>query len=298
MSFSLNEPTSTHPTTEVVEDTTTTESTDVDNTSTDGGTDTTDVPADSSTTTGEDTGGEDTGVIEPEAPAETKEPEAAPEVSYHFGEDAVEVEVDQSHREAFEAKGLDIDALAAELYRDGGDFTLSEESLQKCYDAFGKFAIDAFLSGLKAQNEATVSGWKQEAEAKVRADADRFTSICADIGGEEGWGRLEEFALATLSDDELTGFNEVMKSGNQYLQQYALRELEGRRTKVNGDDSVTLIEGKAAPATTGDTGPLGARDYIKATSELGNKFPHDKAGYAKAQAQLDARRRAGLAAGI
>lgn len=307
MSFSFTEPTATHPTTETtVEETKTTveETTDVTNPDSNGDSPDADKP-DGGTEQGDPDAGGDDPDGEGKAEETTEEvppgdkPEQDPsEVSYFFGGEEVSIEVDPSHREAFEAKGLDIDKLAAELYAKDGGFKLSDESYKACCDAFGKFAIDALISGLKAQNEQVISGWKQEAEARVRADEERFTSLCSTIGGEEGWTRLEEFALETLSDDELAAFNEVMASGNQYLQQYAVRELEGRRKGAQGDDSVNLIEGNAMPAGNSDTAPLNARDYIKATAELGSKFPHDKVGYAKAQAALDARRRAGQAAGL
>lgn len=307
MSFAFNEPTATHPT-PAVEDGSTVEEK-VDDAGTGSGNPGTGITdegnnpdaGNSSDTRGDDTDGEsppETGA-EAEAPPEENQPQSdTPEVSYYFGGEEVSVEVDPTHREAFSAKGLDIDALAAELYSKDGGFKLSDESYQKCCEAFGKFAIDAFISGLKAQNEGTVNSWKQAAEVRAKADEDRFSSLAATIGGDSGWSRLEEYALATLTDEELAGFNEVMSSGNQYLQQFALRELEGRRKGAQGDDSVTLIEGKASLAGNEDSAPLNARDYIKATAELGNKFPHDKAGYAKAQAQLDARRRAGLASGL
>lgn len=220
------------------------------------------------------------------------------EVSYHFGGEEVSIEVDASHREAFEAKGLDIDALAAELYRADGDFTLSEESMNKCYEAFGKFAIDAFIQGLKAQNEATIAGWKAEVEAATRADTERFETLSKEIGGEQGWTQLEAFALETLTDEELAAFNEVMASGNMYLQQYALKDLEARRHSVQGDTEVKMIQGDNVSHGDADSGPMNARDYIMATAALGSKFPNDKAGYARAQAALDARRRAGQAAGL
>lgn len=308
MSFSFTEPTATHPTTETtVEETQTTVEETINDTSTDSNGDSGDAdkPGDGDKQGDENTGGDDPDgegkteeEPEEEVPPGDKSEQDSSEVSYFFGGEEVSIEVDSEHREAFEAKGLDIDKLAAELYAKEGEFKLSDESYKACCDAFGKFAIDALISGLKAQNEQAISGWKHEAEARIKADEDRFTGLCADIGGAEGWGRLEEFALETFSDDELTAFNEVMASGNQYLQQYAVRELEGRRKGAQGDDSVKLIEGNATPAGNSDTAPLNARDYIKATAELGSKFPHDKAGYAKAQAALDARRRAGQSAGL
>lgn len=257
------------------------------------------IPSDDTVKPDEDAGGEAAGG-DAEPPASTPEPTETPseEVAFFYGDDQVELEIDPSHREAFTEKGLDIDKLAAELYGQGGEFKLSDESYKACCDAFGKFAIDAFLSGLKAQADGAVSGWKQAEADKVRADEALYTKLTADIGGDEGWTRLEEYAQATLTDEEFLAFNEVMASGNQYLQTYAIREMEQRRKGAQGDDSVTLIEGDASRSGNADNSPLNGRDYIKATAELGRQFPHDKAGYAKAQAALDARRRAGLSAGL
>lgn len=237
--------------------------------------------------------------VEETTPPENKpEPTDTPEeVEYYFGDEQVGMEIDPGHREAFAEKGLDIDKLAAELYAKDGGFKLSDESYKACCDAFGKFAMDAFLGGLKAQAEGAIRDWKDSQAAQEKADADLYTSIAADIGGDEGWDRLEGFAQETLTDEEFKAFNEVMASGNQYLQRYAVREMEARRKQAQGDDSVSLIEGNVSRTDT-ESGPLNAKDYIRATSELGNKFPHDKVGYSKAQAALDARRRAGQAAGL
>lgn len=258
------------------------------------------VPGSEDGTVVPDTGGE-TPPEEPkpeEAPGDQPKPTDTPEeVEYYFGDDQVGMEIDPGHREAFAEKGLDIDKLAAELYAKDGGFKLSDESYKACCDAFGKFAMDAFLGGLKAQAEGAIRDWKDSQVAAEKADAELFTSIAADIGGEDGWNRLEGYAQETLTDEEFKAFNEVMASGNQYLQRYAVRELEARRKQAQGDDSVTLIEGNVSRTDT-DNGPLNAKDYIRATAELGSKFPHDKVGYSKAQAALDARRRAGQAAGL
>jgi hypothetical protein len=297
MSFSFNEPSSTHPTAE-----TTVETPNVPDVTV-----VPDVvppvesitePEASAPSTG-DPGGTDTpGVVPPSETTPATTTETPEPVSYYFGGEEVSIDVDASHREAFEAKGLDIDALAGELYSKEGGFQLSSESYQKCCDAFGKFAIDAFIGGLKSQNEATVSGWKNELESRERADTERYTNLSSTIGGDEGWSRLEEYALATLSDDELKGFNEVMGSGNQYLQEFAIRELEGRRKGAQGDDSVELIEGDASRGASEGGGPLSGADYIREIASLGQKYPNDKAGYAKAQEALTARRRAGMSSGI
>lgn len=289
MGFEFVEPTET---TEVVE---TTEVTDVAN----------DNPADSgdvavqtdSIDAGVDAGGEDPkgdGAAQEEG---TKETEAPEEVTYFYNGEPVEIEVPDEVASELEAKGIDAKAVVAELYKEGGDFTLSPETREKLDAAYGKFAVDAYLNALKVQNESFLQQEVASKEAAAKADTERFQAVAQEVGGEEGWTRLEEFALATLSDEELAGFNAVMKSGNVHLQAYAVRELEARRKGLQGDDKVEIIEGNAAMPVDSNA-PLSRQDYMRELAGLAEKYRGDRKGYAQASAQLDARRRAGMAKGL
>lgn len=300
MAFSFTEPTTTHPTSDTAPEETQEATTDV---TTD--TDTVDTNADVQSDTGDtdtgDAGGEDPKgeTQEGEGKEEDKPTESSQEeVSYFFGGEEVTIEVPQEVEEELKAKGLDAYAIAAELYAKDGDFSLSEETKQKLYDAFGKFAVDAYLSGLKAQNEVFMLRSENEAKEREAADVQRFTDISKECGGEEGWNRLEEWALEFLSDDELTAFNAVMQSGNQYLQMYAVRELEARRKAAQGDDEVTLVQPSAPAVDASDNSPLSAQEYIREISQLSQRFGRDRKAAAEAQAKLDARRRAGMAKGL
>ncbi|HAE0645025.1 TPA_asm: scaffolding protein [Salmonella enterica subsp. enterica serovar Enteritidis] len=220
------------------------------------------------------------------------------EARYFFGGHEVTIEVPDDVTEALKEKGIDAMQVARELYGEGGKFELSEETKQKLYDAFGKFAVDAYLSGLKAQNETFFLREETAAKEAEAANAQRYTDIAKEVGGDDGWSRLEEWALDTLSDEELEAFNAVMQSGNQYLQQYAVRELEGRRKAAQGDDKPNLIEPTATAATSEDNAPLSREQYIREIAQLGQKYGRDRKGMAEAQARLDARRRAGMARGL
>ena len=300
MAFSFTEPTTTHPTSDAAPEETQEATADV-TTDTDTVDTNTDVQSDTGDTDAGDAGGEDPKGETPEGEGkeEDKPTESSQEeVSYFFGGEEVTIEVPQEVEEELKAKGLDAHAIAAELYAKDGDFSLSEETKQKLYDAFGKFAVDAYLSGLKAQNEAFMLRSENEAKEREAADVQRFTDISKECGGEEGWNRLEEWALESLSDDELTAFNAVMQSGIQYLQMYAVRELEARRKAAQGDDEVTLVQPSAPAVDASDNSPLSAQDYIREISQLSQRFGRDRKAAAEAQAKLDARRRAGMAKGL
>lgn len=300
MAFSFTEPTTTHPTSDAAPEETQEATTDV-TTNTDTVDTNADVQSDTGDTDAGDAGGEDPKgeTQEGEGKEEDKPAESSQEeVSYFFGGEEVTIEVPQEVEEELKAKGLDAYAIAAELYAKDGDFSLSEETKQKLYDAFGKFAVDAYLSGLKAQNEAFMLRSENEAKEREAADVQRFADISKECGGEEGWNRLEEWALESLSDDELTAFNAVMQSGNQYLQMYAVRELEARRKAAQGDDEVTLVQPSAPAVDASDNSPLSAQEYIREISQLSQRFGRDRKAAAEAQAKLDARRRAGMAKGL
>lgn len=264
-----------------------------------------DVQADTGSTDVQDTGGADIGedAVQGEASSgsdDKSEPDGSSDedVRFFFGEQEVEIEIPDDVSTALKEKGIDAMQVAKELYGEGGKFELKEETKQKLYDAFGKFAVDAYLNGLKASNEAFMLKAKTQAKEAEAADAQRFTDIASEVGGEEGWSRLEEWALETLSDEELTAFNAVMASGNQYLQQYAVRELEGRRKQSQGDDKPSLIEPSAPAKANDENSPLTRDQYVRAIATLSQKYGNDRKAMAEAQAKLDARRRAGMARGL
>lgn len=264
-----------------------------------------DVQADTGSTDVQDTGGadigEDAGQGEASSGSDDKpEPDGSSDedVRFFFGEQEVEIEIPDDVSSALKEKGIDAMQVAKELYGEGGKFELTEETKQKLYDAFGKFAVDAYLNGLKASNEAFLIKSEAQAKEAKAADAQRFTDIASEVGGEEGWSRLEEWALETLSDEELAAFNAVMASGNQYLQQYAVRELEGRRKQAQGDDKPALIEPSAPAKANEENSPLTRDQYVRAIATLSQKYGNDRKAMAEAQAKLDARRRAGMARGL
>nr|DAP74209.1 MAG TPA: capsid assembly protein [Caudoviricetes sp.] len=273
-------------------------------TGTDAGNTGTDVQDDADDKGTENAGGADSGqpsgegTGEPDGEPKPDDSKADEEARYFFGEHEVTIEVPDDVTEALKEKGIDAMQVARELYGEGGKFELSDETKQKLYDAFGKFAVDAYLSGLKAQNETFFLREETAAKEAEAANAQRYTDIAKEVGGDEGWSRLEEWALESLSDDELTAFNAVMQSGNQYLQAYAVRELESRRKAAQGDDKPNLIEPTAPSGGGDDNSPLTREQYIRELATLGQRFGKDRKAAAEYQAKLDARRRAGMARGL
>lgn len=302
MSFAFNEPTSTHPTpsenTNVTPDDPTTA--DVVTNPADVvppvGTNT--VPSNTGAETVEvPTGGE--GDDKPDDQPKPDDTTATPEtVEYYFGEDAVTIDIPQDVTDALAEHGLDAVAIANELYSKGGEFTLSAETKEKLDKIYGKFAVDSYLAGLKAQNEGFLHQQQRDAEATEKANTERFDVVAKEAGGAKGWANLERFALETLPDDELAAFNAVMESGNQYLQMYAVRELEARRKAAQGDDKVNLVDATSTAGADNDNAPMSGQDYVRAIAMLGKTYGNDRVARAAAEKALDARRTAGMELGL
>ena len=304
MSFSFNEPTSTHPNPTEPEATQTDAAADpaspevtADNPTDVQPVEKGAVSTDATQSTEQGTEGQPEEASDEPKPDDTETPPESQVGECYFGDQAVEIDIPQDVTDALKEHGLDAVVIANELYSKGGEFKLSAETKDKLDKIYGKFAVDSYLAGLKAQNEGLMHQLTRDAEAAEKADGERFDVVSKEVGGADGWANLERFALSTLSDEELTGFNEVMKSGNQYLQMYAVRELEAKRKSVQGDDKVMLVD--ATGAASGDNaGPMSAQEYITAISQLGKQFGNDHVGHAAAERALDARRVAGQKLGI
>lgn len=237
-------------------------------------------------------------VPEPEEDSEGKEDDDSSDSSepeYYFGDEPVDVTVDDDIRAELDAKGIDVDAIVAEMYGKEGNGRPSEESMGKLYEAFGKFSVDAYFNALDIQNNAAVEASKAEIEAAEAAQEQRWSDVCEMIGGEEAWDELSAFADESLTDEELQSFNEIMESGMEFAQNLALIDLQQKMASKKGDAQVKLLDGQNSVYTQGgDDSPMSREEYIRETGKLSQQFPHDKEGYAKAQARLDARRRAAL----
>lgn len=209
------------------------------------------------------------------------------EVKYQYQGQEVEIEIPDDLRTELSAKGLDVDALAKELYSNE-KFEFSQETREKLEAAFGKTMVNAYMQGLKAQNELTMQAFKNASEAKQAADNAAWDAALTQVGGEETWGAMEAWAQNTFTDEEFSQFNKIMDSGDAYAQKLAINDVLSRYRKSEGDDGAHLVDGETAPPA-GDGAGLSAQQYL-------NLFKTGE--YYKDPAKYDALRRKGQAAGL
>lgn len=176
----------------------------------------------------------------------------------YFGDVPVEVEVPAEISEALKGAKIDEAALLKELFAKDGKFEVSEKTKAALDKAFGKTMVDGYFGLFRQQNQQSLDGFKKEAAdtaASMKANGEDFDKL---VGGDEGWGKLAEWAGENLSEQELSQFNAVMQlDGKHYQAQRAVVEAlqikhSAHQQKLNGDPSVTLPtdEGSGANRST------------------------------------------------
>jgi len=218
------------------------------------------------------------------------------EGEFYFNGQQVQIEVPEDLKTSLSDAGVDVDKVVGELYGKDSDFTLSDETRAPLDEKFGKPLVDTFLSAIKSQNESVIKGAEEAKAAAEQANKQAVEWSNELVGGEETWNALESWAEANLDDAQIESFNKAMESGDKYLQELAIKDLHSKYQNSEGDTDASLISGDSA-ANEGAGAPLTAQDYIAemTSPEFRALKGHDKA---KAQAQLDARRRAGMKKGI
>lgn len=262
-------------------------------------------PADTSTAPVEDEKAPEPteGVESEQKPAEGES--EAPE--YTYAGQAVEIEISDDLSGMLSEKGLDAQSLAAELYS-GEKFGLSEETKGKLYEQFGKFAVDSYLNGLKAQNDLTLSRFESEGKAAQEAAQAAWTETLGIVGSEEGWNEAVDWAEENFTDQERSEWDEIMESDNWTMQRLAIQDLANRAGlkpsaapqgghPAQASDSMTgrsnealkLIEAQGGDSRSDAGGAITAQEYRQMWSS--SLSPQEMQA-------LDARRRAGIQKGI
>lgn len=156
-------------------------------------------------------------------PPEKKEGEEAPEKKVEDKADEVEVPPEAQDAKALTDKaGLDWTAVNTEFAQRG---QLSDQSYEKL-EAVGitRDMVDQYTAGQVALQKT--------------ARAEMLTSV----GGEEGYGKVVEWAKDALTKDELTAYNKIVTGSDREATKMAIAGLKDRMDKAEGIDP-KLVQG-------------------------------------------------------
>lgn len=115
---------------------------------------------------------------------------------------------------------VDIDAMAEHFYANGG---LSDDHYAELEKAgIPKAYVDQYIAGVQAEGD------------QMR------DALFAEIGGEENFAAMSQWALNTLSESELRAYNQTMESGDLDSVRSAVLSLAYRFERANGKDPQLL----------------------------------------------------------
>jgi len=187
--------------------------------------------------------------------------------------------------------GIDAEAVSRELYG-SEDFSLTDETRTKLDEAFGKWQVDAYLSGLKAKNDAMVGTHNSDTEARTTAETAAWDNTMEIMGGEDKWADMSAYAVANLDAAEVEEFNEIMANGSLRMQQLMIKDVYSRFEAAGAPVAPTVLdleEGGTGEDPGGGEGPMTAAAYLELLTS--GKYKEDPVKY-------DKLRRAGIAKGL
>ena len=218
------------------------------------------------------------GIQTEEATVETEETEEAPQYTKEqfYNEDG-SVNYDTTEElYGSQINGLfkdnNIDPYEMNEYFAQNDGTLSEDMYSNLAKAgLNKTVVDNYLQGVRRE-----LGWdalKQETEAPSLSEAE-VKAVHNIAGGEEGYGRLMEWAGDNLSPEDTKNFDEVIETGNNAAVTFAVKALMGQFEDAQGRDS-TLVTGKASKAETYRSMAEVVRDMNNPMYEIDDAYRDD-----------------------
>lgn len=167
----------------------------------------------------------------------------------------------ENPQQALQDKGLDLNEFSQEFASKG---ELSQESYEKLAKAgYSKDIVDNYIAG-------------QQARA-----AQFETSIKSEVGGEERYGEMIEWAKANMTPAEIAAYNAAVSSGNADQAKLAALGLSAKFSKAVGSDPQRLLGGQKA----------GSEDVFESTAQVTEamrdpRYAKDPAYRAKVQAKL------------
>lgn len=188
------------------------------------------------------------------APEGSEEGTPTPEGKDTSGlEKKAETATEEEAEAALEIAGLDMSELSKEYAKDG---KLSDESYEELAEAgFPKHVVDAYIRGIT----------QGQAEAAALAEKD-IAEVLSVAGGEEGYGKLMEWATKAFSAEEKEAYNRAVNIGDKHIAKLAVQGLVARYEAEFGKEPVLVNGGGKAVEDTNE-GFKSRADMVAAMSD-------------------------------
>ncbi|CAM0031080.1 head scaffolding protein [Vibrio phage D529] len=167
------------------------------------------------------------------------------DVAFFFGDTQVNVEVPDEVSNALKEAGVDSQELLKELFAEGGDFSLKEETRTKLEDKFGKTMVDGYLNMYKTMNQQTIDRIESDKQSAEATDKQRGEEYSSAVGGADGLAAMEGFILEHFDENQLSAYNAVMETDDHNSQMLIISQVKAQMQLAdklaNGDKNIKLI---------------------------------------------------------
>lgn len=197
----------------------------------------------------------------PETQTETKTEQAEQQTEGYTREQAIS-KYGESAVNALAEKGLNMEEVmwAADT---GKDISEHYDMLAETFNA-PKELVQEFVKtyGNSQQQSAEPEGMSEEQEQSIRDE----------VGGNEAWNQMADWANKNLPKDVVKSFDETMESGNIDSIRWAVRAMQVEMANPNAVVEPKLIGGGDVPSQTTFTSKQQVLDALSKTNDKGQKI--------------------------
>jgi len=212
----------------------------------------------------------------PETQPETKTEQTEPQAETYTAEQAAQV-YGKETVEALAEKGMDLGEVMFKA-DSGEDISQHYDTLAEAFNV-PRQVVENYVSGAKAPQSTEPQGLSEQQEQSIKDE----------IGGDDAYSKLDQWAGKNLSKEMVESFNQTMESGNIDAIKWAIRNVQMQMESPNAVVEPKLIGGGDVPSETTFQSKQQVLDAMSKTNDRGQKIYETDPAYQESVKQMLAR---------
>jgi len=210
----------------------------------------------------------------PETEPETEQTE--PQVESYTAEQAAQI-YGKETVEALAEKGMNLGEVMFKA-DSGEDISQHYDTLAEAFNV-PRQVVENYVSGAKAPQSTEPQGITEQQEQQIKDE----------IGGDDAYAKLDQWAGKNLSKEMVESFNQTMESGNIDAIKWAIRNVQMQMESPNAVVEPKLIGGGDVPSETTFQSKQQVLDAMSKTNDRGQKIYETDPAYQESVKQMLAR---------
>ena len=210
----------------------------------------------------------------PETEPETEQTE--PQVESYTAEQAAQI-YGKETVEALAEKGMNLGEVMFKA-DSGEDISQHYDTLAEAFNV-PRQVVENYVSGAKAPQSTEPQGITEQQEQQIKDE----------IGGDDAYAKLDQWAGKNLSKEMVESFNQTMESGNIDAIKWAIRNVQMQMESPNAVIEPKLIGGGDVPSETTFQSKQQVLDAMSKTNDRGQKIYETDPAYQESVKQMLAR---------